>query len=159
MLVVMAPIAALAQGKIAVLDRQAAILQTEMAKKEFKALQSRVDYAESLIQLETLQKNFMANQEKLKKDSAVMSDEQKQAEAQKLQNSATDIQHVRKKLQTAEQELQKRLMQALYPKLQGIMPSVIKEENIGLLLDRKVALHVDGGYDITAKITAKLNLQ
>ena len=156
---VAAPLMAAAQGKLAVLDVQTAILQTEAAKKEFKELQARPDYAESVKQLEKLQKDFMANKEKLQKDSAVMSDEQKQAEAQKLQSSATDIQHVRKKLQTAEQELAKKLMQAFYPKLQQVMPEVIKEESLGLLLDRKTALHVDNGYDVTGKVTAKLNLQ
>lgn len=158
-LALLAPLAVMAQGKIAVLDVQTAVLQTEAAKKEFKALQERADYADSLKQLEQLSKNFKANKEKLQKDSAVMSDEQKRAEAQKLQNSATDIQHVRKKLQAAEQELAKKLMQASYQKLQKVMPEVIKEESIGLLLDRKTALHVDGGYDVTSKVTAKLNLE
>ena len=152
------PAIASAQGKIAVLDVQTAILQTEVAKKQFKELQGRADYAESLKQLEQLQKDFQENKEKLKKDSAVMSDEQKKAEAQKLQNSATDIQHVRKKLQAAEQDLAKQLMQAFYPKLQNIMPSFIKEEGIGLLLDRKSAMHVDTSFDVTSKVTAKLNV-
>lgn len=154
-----APLMAAAQGKIAVLDVQTAILQTEAAKKEFKDLQSRADYAQSLTQFETLQKTFQENREKLQKDSAVMSDDQKKAESQKLQNSATDIQHVKKKLQAAEQDLAKKLMQAFYPKLQKIMPELIKEESIGLLLDKKSALHVDNGYDVTAKVTAMLNLQ
>ncbi|WP_339671393.1 OmpH family outer membrane protein [Dasania marina] len=153
------PLMAAAQGKIAVLDVQTAILQTEVAKKEFKDLQARPDYAESVKQLEVLQKEFMTNKEKLQKDSAVMSDEQKQAEGRKLQSSATDIKYVREKLQAAEQELAKKLMQAFYPKLQQIMPEVIKEESLGLLLDKKTALHVDNGFDVTAKVTAKLNLQ
>lgn len=158
MVAVCLPAIASAQGKIAVLDVQTAILQTEVAKKQFKELQGRADYAESLKQLEKLQKDFQANKQKLQKDSAVMSDEQKKSEAQKLQNSITDIQHVRKKLQAAEQELAKQLMQAFSAKLQQIMPSFIKEEGIGLLLDRKSAMHVDTSFDVTSKVTAKLNI-
>ena len=147
-----------AQGRIAVLDVQAAIMQTEQAKKTFKELQSRADYAESLKQLETLQTKFQANKEKLQKDSAVMSAEQKKAESQKIQSSVTDIQHVGKKLQAAEQELAKQLMKAFSPKLQVVVPGIIKEEGIGLLLDSKVVMHTDDSFDITTKVTAELNL-
>ena len=153
-----APLMASAQGKIAVLDVQTAILQTELAKKEFKTLQARPDFAANIKQLETLQKDYTANVEKLKKDSAVMSDAQKQTEAQKLQSSLTDIQHVRKKLETAQQELAKKLMQALSPKLKQVIPEIIKSEGIGMLLDRKAVMHADESYDVTAKVTAKLNL-
>lgn len=157
-LIMMMPFLANAEGRIAVLDIEAAILQTELAKKEFKSLQERADVADNMKQLESLQQAYNEKVEQLKKDSAILSNEKKQEEAQKLQNSLTDIQHVRKKLQSAEQELAKKLLQALSPKLNQIVPEIIKSEGIGMLLHRKAVMHADSNYDITAQVTAKLNM-
>ena len=95
--------------------------------------------------------------EKLKKDIAVLSAEQKQAKSQRISEKRADIEHVARKLQAAEQQLVQEVVQELAPKMQEVVGELIKNEQIGLLLDRKATLHVDNAFNITAKVTDKLN--
>lgn len=146
-----------AEGKIAVLDTQAAILGTDEAQKRLKTLREQPDFKSNQAELEKLKKDYNDIIAKLQKDLAVMSPERKDAERQKIETKRADIDHVVHKLQQAEQELGQSLMQDMGPKLQKVVADVIKNDGIGLLLDRRVALHVDNSFNITPKVTDLLN--
>ncbi len=146
-----------AQGKIAVLDIQSAILNTDVAQERLKALRNEPDFKDNRKELESLKKEHDKMVEKLKKDIAVLSAEQKQAKSQRISEKRADIEHVARKLQAAEQQLVQEVVQELAPKMQEVVGELIKNEQIGLLLDRKATLHVDNAFNITAKVTDKLN--
>lgn len=150
-------VAANAEGKIAVLNAQQAIINSEVAQSRLKALRAETGYAENRKQLEALGKSYQETVAQLQKDAAVMSQEQKQAEARKIQEKRTDIEHVQRKLQTAEQELLQSVAKELAPKLQKAVSELIEAEGIGLLLNQQAAMHADSSFSITAKITDKLN--
>lgn len=150
-------IGAQAQGKIAVLDIQSAILNTDVAQERLKALRNEPDFKDNRKELESLKKEHDKMVEKLKKDLAVLSAEQKQAKSQRISEKRADIEHVARKLQAAEQQLVQEVVQELAPKMQEVVGELIKNEQIGLLLDRKATLHVDNAFNITAKVTDKLN--
>ena len=48
-------------------------------------------------------------------------------------------------------------MAELGAKAKAVISDVIKADGIGLLLDSQTAIHADAGYDITAKVTQRLN--
>lgn len=146
-----------AQGKIAVLDVQGAILNTNEAQKRLKELRDQPAFKANSQELEKLKQEYDNVIKQLQKDLAVMSNEQKEAQRKKIEEKRSDIEHVVRKLQVSEQELLQGLMQEMGPKLQEAVAALIKSEDIGLLLDRKVAMHVDNGYNITAKVTEQLN--
>jgi outer membrane protein len=148
---------ALAEGKIAVLNPQQAIINTEMAQSRLKALRAEESYSKNREELEALAKAHDAAMAQLKKDMAVMSDEQKQGEAKKIQEKRADIKHIQTKLQAAEQELLQRVAQELQGKLQKAVSEIIESEGIGLLLNQQAAMHADSSFSITAKVTDKLN--
>lgn len=148
---------AMAEGKIAVLNPQQAIINTELAQSRLKALRAEESYKNNREELEKLAKEHDAAMAQLKKDMAVMSDEQKQAEAKKIQEKRADIKHIQSKLQAAEQELLQMIAQELSQKLQQVVSELIKSEGIGLLLNQQAAMHADSSYSITAKVTDKLN--
>lgn len=148
---------ATAQGKIAVLDTQAAILGTDEAQKRLKTLREKPDFKANSAELDRLKKEYNDIIAQLQKDLAVMSPEQKDKQRQKIEEKRADIEHVVRKLQQAEQELAQSLMQDMGPRLQKVVADIIKNEGIGLLLDRRVALHVDNSYNITPKVTDQLN--
>ena len=152
-----ASVAAHAEGKIAVLNAQQAIINTEMAQARLKALREEDGYAANRQQLEALGKSYQETVAQLQKDAAVMSAEQKQAEAKKIQEKRADIEHVQKKLQTAEQALLQSVAQSLAPKLKQVVSGLIESEGIGLLLNQQAAMHADSSFSITAKVTDKLN--
>ncbi len=43
------------------------------------------------------------------------------------------------------------------PKVQEIVADMIKKDKIGLILDRQAAMHADAEFNITAKVTDRLN--
>lgn len=152
-----APLMAVAEGKIAVLNVQEAILNTDLAQARLKDMRAKPEYTSNREQLETIKKAYEDAIKQLQKDAAVMNTEQKQAEAKKIQGKREDIEHIARKLQTAEQELAQAIIQDLAPTVQKIVTDMIEANGIGLLLDRKAAMHVDSSFSITAKVTDKLN--
>jgi outer membrane protein len=151
------PVLAMAEGKIAVFSAQQAIMNTDAAKAQVKAFQQEPSVAEKIKEFEGLQKKYKEAVEQVQKDLAMMSAEQKQTESKKINDMRADIEHVGRQLKQSEQEMAQRLMQEFGPRLQPILAELVKNESIGLLLDKKAALHADASFDITAKVTDKLN--
>lgn len=157
MALTMPSLAAHADGKIAVLDVQQAIVNTDFAQARLKKLKAEKSFKENRKQLEDLTKGYQKLVAQLQKDAAVMSDDQKQAEAQKLQEKRSDIEHVQHKLQLTEKDFMQDLMKDMGPKVKQVVDDMIKSEGIGLLINRQAAMYVDSSYSITAQVTDKLN--
>lgn len=151
------PSLALAQGKIAVVNLQEAILQTDVAQKRLAAVRDEEDYKSDKTEFDKLKKEFDELVQEFQKDAAVMSQEQQVTFRQKLANKQSDLEHVTGKLQQAEQAAGQALLQEMSPKVQEVLRDLIATEGIGLLLQRASVIHADAGYSITAKVTDKLN--
>jgi outer membrane protein len=151
------PLSAMAQGKIAVVNLQEAILQTDAAQKRLNEVRNQEDYKADKAEFDKLKKEFDELVQKFQKDAAVMSQEQQVAARQKLASKQSDLEHVTGKLQQAEQAAGQGLLQELSPKVQEVLRELITTEGIGLLLQRASVIHADAGYSITAKVTDKLN--
>ena len=151
------PAAAMAQGKIAVVNLQEAILQTDLAQKRLNEVRNQEDYKADKAEFDKLKKEFDELVQKFQKDAAVMSQEQQVAARQKLASKQSDLEHVTGKLQQAEQGAGQMLLQEMSPKVQEVLRELIATEGIGLLLQRASVIHADAGYSITAKVTDKLN--
>jgi outer membrane protein len=64
---------------------------------------------------------------------------------------------VAKKLQQARGEVAQRVMREMSARARDVIGELVKTEGIGLLLNAQAAMHADPGYDISAKVTDKLN--
>ncbi len=148
---------ALAEGKIAVVDLQKAIFETQEAKSRIKAMQDSPDYIDGTNTLKLLSDEARGLKEKFDKDGAVMTANQKESLQREFNNALKDSKYEEDKLKKMGQEVYGQLMREMEPKLRSIMATVIKQQNIGLLLDRQAALHVAPEYDITPLITKSLN--
>ena len=151
------PAAAMAQGKIAVVNLQEAILQTDLAQKRLNEVRNQEDYKADKAEFDKPKKEFDDLVQKFQKDAAVMSQEQQVAARQKLASKQSDLEHVTGKLQQAEQGAGQMLLQEMSPRVQEVLRELIATEGIGLLLQRASVIHADAGYSITAKVTDKLN--
>lgn len=156
-LVVALPVMGWAQDKIAVVDLQEAILQTDLAQKRLTEVRSQADYKTDKAEFDRLKKEFDELVKKFQKDAAVMSQEQQAAARQKLASKQADLEHVTGKLQQAEQSAGQALLQEMGPKVQEVLRELITSEGIGLLLQRGAVIHADASYSLTAKVTDKLN--
>ncbi|MEP1472736.1 MAG: OmpH family outer membrane protein [Halieaceae bacterium] len=146
-----------AQGKIAVVNLQEAILQTDEAQKRLTAVRNGDDYKADKAEFDRLKEEFDTLVAGFQKDAAVMSQEQQVSARQKLASKQGDLEHVTGKLQKAEQGAGQTLLQEMAPKVQEVLRDLIATEGIGLLLQRDSVIHADAGYSITAKVTDKLN--
>ena len=151
------PSFAWAQGKIAVVNVQEAILQTDHAQKRLAAVRDQEDYKSDKAEFDRLKDEFDQLVRKLQTDMAVMSQEQQKTARQKLATKQGDLEHVTGKLQQAEQSAGQTILQEMSPRVQEVLRDLIATEGIGLLLQRNSVIHADAGYSITAKVTDKLN--
>ncbi len=153
------PMMASAQGRIAVVNLEEAMLQTDEAQQRLTGMREADDYKADKAELDRLQSEREAMIRELQNDLAVMSAEQQQAARKRLANKNADLEHVLRKLQQAEQELGQSLLAEMTPKVQAVLRDLIQSEGIGLLIQRSAVIHADNGYSITAKVTDKLNQQ
>jgi len=156
-LVLALPTLAMAQEKIAVVDLQEAILQTDLAQKRLADVRSESEYKTDKAEFDRLKKEFDELVKKFQKDAAVMSQEQQLAAREKLASKQADLEHVTGKLQKAEQGAGQALLQEMGRSVQEVLREIITSEGIGLLLPRGSVIHADASYSITAKVTDKLN--
>ena len=144
------PLAFAAKDKVAVFDVQEAILNTNLAKSQMKAFESRSDISK-----------MISDAEKLKKYITALRSDMKGSDAQEKQKSAefkqADFELIVRKLNSERQATGKKLMEDIGPRLETIVKNIVEAEGIGLLLDKKAAIHADPSFDITAKVTEKLN--
>ncbi len=153
----LAPLSVLAQGKIAVVNLQEAILQSDVAQSRLAEVRNEEGYQSDKAEFDRLKEELDELVRDFQKDSAVMSQEQQQAARRRLASKQADLEHVAGKLQQAEQATGQALLQEMTPMVQETLRELIATEGIGLLLQRTSVIHADPGYSITAKVTDKLN--
>ncbi len=169
MLAVVLSTSALAQGKVAVVDLNAAIMETDVAKMRIQELQAQADVQEVITQAETLMADIRALQEEAQANSVTWSAERLQEQQAAIQSKSVDFQAAQTKLNDAQNRVVGTLMQELYPRAGQAVQELILSEGIGLLLDKSavypvgrqqgapVVLHVDTSFDLTPRVTEKLN--
>jgi outer membrane protein len=151
------PAVAAAQGKIAVVNLQEAILQSDQAQERLADVRNQDDYEADKEEFDRLKDELDDLVRKFQKDAAVMSQEQQVAARKQLASKQSDLEYVAGKLQSAEQQAGQAILQEMSPMVQEVLRDLIQTEGIGLLLQRSAVIHADPGFSITAKVTDKLN--
>lgn len=146
-----------AQGKIAVVNLEQAILQTDHAQKRLNAERSSEAYRSDKAEFDRLKDELDEMAQDFQKEAAVMSQDQQLSARRRLSSKQADLEHVAGKLQKTEQEVGEALLREMSPTVQEVLQELIATEGIGLLLQRGSVIHADSGYSITAKVTDKLN--
>jgi len=147
--------AALAEVKIAVVDVQGAILQSEEAKRLLQQIQT--EFKEEEEEIRTVQSEAAAMLQRLQKDAEVMSDAEKRRIQQQIESRNNDFVYLRQKLQRQIEERQQELFAGIDGKVQKAIEELVKSEDYDLILPRQAALYVNEIYNITRKVTEKLN--
>jgi len=151
----MAP-AVFAEIKLAVVDVQAAILNSENAKKITAKIQG--EFTSEQDSIKKLQTDAAVLLERLQKDGEVMSDAEKRKVQQQIESINNDFVYERKKLQRAIEDRQKELFAGIDERVQAAIQEIVKSDDYDVILPRQAALYVGDLYDITRKVTEKLNM-
>jgi outer membrane protein len=147
--------AAFADLKVAVLNVQRAIGETEEAKAAIAKIES--DFGADQTEVRKLNTDINQMQEKFVKDSEVMSDAEKRKLQKEIEDKQLDYQFKVNKLQKAVNERQQDIINQMAPKLEAVLKDIIAREKYDIVLHRQNVLHVDPSLDITAQVTEALN--
>ena len=144
-----------ADVKIAVLDYQMALLDSDAAKKY--AVDSEKKFAPQLNKLKALETDAKRLQDRLMKDGEKM----KQAEYERLElelkQKARDFQVQSQDLNEAKAMADNEVLQTLKPKLDKAVEEVLKAGNYDLVIDRNAVVDVKPQLDITLRVIERMN--
>ena len=145
--------------KIAVVDVQLAVLQTEQAQAQLAELKEQDDYKKNMKEVKEIDNDLKVMVEAYQKDRAVMSAQKRAEEEKRIVEKKNDRNYILKKLQQSQTELEEKVMQAQGKNVIRILDNLVEEQGIGLLLraDGGVVLHAGPRYDISLQVTERLN--
>jgi outer membrane protein len=132
--------------KIAVLDMAAALFNSDIAKKVEQEM--RAETADDEAKVRSLAEEATKLQERLQKDAAVMSEADQRKVADQIQEIGVQYQFLVQKIQNTYAQ---NLLQAI--------TEVVEQENYDIVFRAEGVLHYQDAYDITARVTEKLNAQ
>ena len=100
LLMAVLPSIVLAQGRIAVVNLEQAILQTDVAQQRLEEFETNEDFASDKSQFDALCAELDQLVKDLQRDQAAMSEEDQVAARQKMASKKSEPEYVAKKLQT-----------------------------------------------------------
>lgn len=146
---------AFAEAKIGVVNVQKAIFDSEGAQVIMQQIKDDLKDEESRIR--DLEKELTGMAERLRKDSEVMSDAQKRKLQQEIETKRGDYQHEAQKYQRSVELKQQELFAGIDVKVQKAIEELVKSDDFDLIFHRQQMVYVGDVYDITRKVTEKLN--
>jgi len=141
--------------KIAVLDTQRALVESEEAKILLKHAQEELQKEEDDVR--SLGEEILALQEKLKKDGEVMSAIEQRRMTKDIEDKQIDYQFLVNKLQKQVNDRRQELLQQMVPKIDKVLKDLIEIEGYDMIMERGNLRYVNTKHDITRKVTERLN--
>lgn len=146
---------AFADMKIAVLNYQNALLESDAAKKY--AVDAEKKFGPQLTQLKTLEANAKAIQDKL----VAGGDKMPQGDRDKLEldfkQKVRDYQFQSKELNEAKAAADRQMLSQLKPKLDQAVQEVIKKGAFDVVFERGAVVDAKPQYDITRQVIERMN--
>ncbi|HYB65407.1 MAG TPA: OmpH family outer membrane protein [Steroidobacteraceae bacterium] len=153
----LAVVPAWADGRIGVVDFQRLGQESPQGKEVFEAL--RAEFAPRERTLQAQGQALKTKQEKLQKDGATMTDDQRGRAEKELRDGARDFERARGELQDDEtarrNEQLSRLQRTLVEEVRGYA----KAQNLDLVVSGEAVLYATPAYDITPAILAALQVK
>lgn len=148
---------AFAEMKIAVMNYQMALLESDAAKRY--SVDAEKKFGPQLEKLKGLESDAKRIQDRLGKDG----DKMQQAERERLEldfkQKARDFQFLSKELNESKAAADRDMLKQLKPKLDKSVEDVIKKGNFDLVLERGAVVDVKPQFDITRQVIERMNQQ
>jgi outer membrane protein len=152
----LAPLAG-AELKIAVVDVQAAIGQTQEAQAFLEKVQESLEADLERIRELTAQRAEI--EEKVQRDGEVMGEEERTRLSEDYERITSDLQYRTESYQKAVNRRRNELFQKMGPGVQAALDDLVKLEAYDLVLPRNTVIYVNPKHDITRKVTEVLDKQ
>ena len=144
-----------AELKIAVLDTQRALVESEEAQALLAQAQKELQAEQD--ELQALGEEIVALQEKLQTDGEVMSATEQRKLQKDIEDKQIDYQFLGNKLQKEVNDRRQELMQQMVPKIDVVLKDLIELEGYDMIMERGSLRYVNSKHDITRRVTEKLN--
>ncbi|GLR63673.1 OmpH family outer membrane protein [Marinospirillum insulare] len=141
--------------RIAVLDWQGALMESNKVKEEFKNADQQMSAEQS--RARQLAEEARSLQERLQRDSSIMSEDERRKISQQVEQKAQEYQFVASRLQKQLQEVRQEIVERHRPSLEAAVNEVIEEYKVDLLLDRQAVAFAKPQFDLTQAVADKLN--
>lgn len=146
---------AFAEMKIAVMNYQMALLESDAAKRY--AVDAEKKFGPQLSKLKSLESEAKRIQDRLVKDG----DKMQQADRERLElefkQKARDFQFQSKELNEAKAVADRDMLKQLKPKLDKAVEEVLKKGDYDIVLERGAVVDVKPTYDITRQVIERMN--
>ena len=143
--------------KIAILDMSTALLNSEVAKGVEEELQRET--ASDREKINSLAQQAQTLQTKMQQEADVLSEAEQRRIVGELQELQNQYQFLFQKLQTLSNERRQQFQQTYSANLVQAISDVVEEGDYDIVFRAEAALYFDGVFDITARVTEKLNQQ
>ncbi|WP_185266329.1 OmpH family outer membrane protein [Halopseudomonas xiamenensis] len=151
----LASLPAAAQTKIAVLDYQMALLESDAAKRY--SVDAEKKFGSQLQRLKNLESEAKRLQERMQRDG----DKLGQSELEKIElefrQKAREFQVQSKELNDAKAQSDREMLEQLKPKLDKAVETVLQAGDYDLVIDRSAVIDVKPALDITRQVIERLN--
>ena len=147
--------AAHAEMKVAVVDVQRAVMQTEDGLRAQATLKKLFDSRQQ--ELNKKQTDLQKQREELDKQAKVMSKEAIQKRVDEWQKQMVELQTVFVEYNKELEKKQKELTDPVFEKVMGIVKRLATTENYDLIIDKQTAAYVRGDLDLTDKCIQMYN--
>ena len=146
---------ALGEIKIGVVNVQGAILASEEAKR--LTAQIKEEFSDDEQAIVALQTEANTKIQQMQKDADVMSEAERRRVQQELESINNDFVYQRQKLQRQIDERQQELFAGIDQKVSRAIEDLVRDEDFDIIIPRQAAIYVSDVYDVTRKVTEKLN--
>ena len=144
-----------AELKIAVLNTQRAVIESDEAKSMIEKIRSELDRDETSVR--KLGEEIQAASAKLQKDADTLSDSEKRRLQKDIEDKQIDYQFQVNKLQKEVNDRQQEIFAALAPKVDTVLKELIEKEKYDMIIQRQNLLYAKQEFDITRQVTEALN--
>lgn len=150
----MGSLPAWAEGKIAIVDFQKLAQESPQGKAVQDAM--RAEFAPRQRTLQAQEQSIKAKQERLQKDGATMSDDQRGRAEKELRDSARDLQRAEGEFNDDVSARRNEELSKLQRTLIEEVRTYAKAQNLDMVLSSEAVVYASGNYDITPQVLTAL---
>lgn len=141
--------------KIAVIDSEMAVLESDVSKAYAKISEQK--FAPKIKSIQTLQRDLQKMEEDLNKNAPTLSAAQVESRQLEMKRKYEDLQLQDRQLRADKNRSDQEELNKLRPKLEQAINDVSSELKYDMVLERGALRFVKPEYDITRKVIERLN--
>lgn len=143
------------QPVVGVVNLEQALFNSQAAQELQAVIQE--EFRDDQVRAEQLNSELTALVERAQRDESIMSDAEKRRISSDAQEKQVQLQMISERVQAALQERNQAFIESMRANLGSAIQSVVQEGGYNIVLNADSVAFFDNTYDITAKVTAKLN--